>query len=628
MKWLFSIVLYFILILPVNGQTVISGGNRGNYVPQGNRKYLIDSLWVAKNAKFVDLYSYFEAGDTTILKTLVPDSVGATVYLRQLSSASTLGGGWVVYADSAYPETYGGVVYGATTAGKQWVLVDFLNKRTLNPLDFGAIPNDGVDDATAFQSCLDFAGSWVESGDSGIAVIVSPGKYHIGTSLQIPYKVNVLSPAGSDYIASSSLSADGNYAPTSLNALAALSGAIVKFKANGPAWSSYYEQNSMIQGILFNGRNQTTLASTDGLLTIEDMIGVEISNCMFYKSKNDGIEVIHSLAWSVENSPVLQCDSNGVKLRGASTDFRITGSQIGLCGKWGIYIDAGSQAGRVYGNKVFNNGQGGIFALGGVTANILINTNDIHDNNGAGISLNSSVDDISIVGNTIWRTDSIGIYLTGCNNITIVGNQLGGQVNTDQEYGVYIDANVDSLSIIGNTFKETETQAVFYTTGDNYFFFGNQGFYGEGYADLYNDFNAASIDSFDLTVNAYQVVHLLATKSRAMGNVEVQGDSALKVLQKGVYKIHFNVAVQLTDSAATVQFHPFENDAYSVEMQQLGLDLTAGMPNQIVAGEFHGFVNLDANDVIHMQIRNITDNSDAYIKRINFSIEQKRASQQ
>jgi len=121
--------------------------------------------------------------DTTTLKAYKPDSSATTIYLKQLSSANTYGGGQFVYKASG--SALKGVRF-AATGGGIWERVELASASNVVPEWFGAIPDDANDDYAAVRSAYDVA--LTLKGD----VIFKAGVYRMSATLEI-------SPEGNSY---------------------------------------------------------------------------------------------------------------------------------------------------------------------------------------------------------------------------------------------------------------------------------------------------------------------------------------------------------------------------------------------------------------------------------------------
>lgn len=121
--------------------------------------------------------------DTTTLKAYKPDSSATTIYLKQLSSANTYGGGQFVYKSSG--SALKGVRF-AATGGGIWERIELASSSNVVPEWFGAIPDDANDDYAAVRSAYDVA--LTLDGD----VIFKAGVYRMSATL-------VISPEGSNY---------------------------------------------------------------------------------------------------------------------------------------------------------------------------------------------------------------------------------------------------------------------------------------------------------------------------------------------------------------------------------------------------------------------------------------------
>ena len=94
-----------------------------------------------------DVESWLSVADTTALKAST-GAKGSAVYLKQLSSANTNGGGWFVVIDSAYAENaYSkGYCYSHPTSGYQWVRDEFLQRGYVTLRQYGAVGDNSTDD--------------------------------------------------------------------------------------------------------------------------------------------------------------------------------------------------------------------------------------------------------------------------------------------------------------------------------------------------------------------------------------------------------------------------------------------------------------------------------------------------
>ena len=128
--------------------------------------------------------------DTTTVIAAAPDSVGAVITLKQLSSTNLNGGGDFVYSDSTDLKTVlgtavpkGGIILAGSGVDRVWVRQAFLDDRRVNVKWFGAKGDGSTNDAVALQLAIDFA------TDNGFGRIYFPKgdyKYSAELDLNIP----------------------------------------------------------------------------------------------------------------------------------------------------------------------------------------------------------------------------------------------------------------------------------------------------------------------------------------------------------------------------------------------------------------------------------------------------------
>jgi hypothetical protein len=113
--------------------------------------------------------------DVATLEATTADSNGTSLYLVDPP-------GYHTQIDSAYPEE-GGIAYNNATAGKQWVLADYLRTNRINTRDFGvSSSNTASANNTNMQNVFDFINAL--STDS-VSVFIPDGRYQFSTTFVI-----------------------------------------------------------------------------------------------------------------------------------------------------------------------------------------------------------------------------------------------------------------------------------------------------------------------------------------------------------------------------------------------------------------------------------------------------------
>lgn len=148
----------------------------------------LNNIWLSTGQIGVAGGAGLIAQDTVSLKNLTAGvSDTSTVYLMQLDTANTNGGGFFVQMDSAYVE--GVIAFDNATAGKQWVRDEYLQDNCARLEWFGAKGDNSTNDRTALYNAL----------NSGFPLIGKSGKtYYSATAISITDKDINIKSSGED----------------------------------------------------------------------------------------------------------------------------------------------------------------------------------------------------------------------------------------------------------------------------------------------------------------------------------------------------------------------------------------------------------------------------------------------
>jgi hypothetical protein len=442
--------------------------------------------------------------------------------------------------------------------------------------------------------------------DSGGTVFVSPGEYTFDGSITVPHRINLIAFDGYQYRGSATIATE-KLESVIFKGTVTLNDFILTLGTDGPVWSSYTEQNSLIQGITFDGTAMTSIATTDGgLIYITDVIGVKINDCHFYKSPGHGITLNHCITPGIEGGSVLLNDSIGIRLQGASGDGFISQVQIGLND---VGIDAVSgYLMRITNNKIFNNSVAGI-RIASAPQNYVIIGNDIHDHEtGRGLSLKNAFNFV-VTGNTISKGDTL-LYGDNIDFSTISNN-----VFEDGAYGILDESSVSfGNAITGNVFYDIDsTRGIYELYSNKNTIAGNIGedTRTDNYITTYNTADS----TLALTQNTWARIALDTCNNRT-DSLKFQGDS-LVVLSSGLYEIIGNFVV-VSDTMTTIEIAPFLEDSIrSAFTSSVTFPDSVSMTITTIGYEYIA----DTADV-DFWIRNTTNDSDVTIKKATTSLKQ------
>ena len=484
---------------------------------------------------------------------------------------------------------------------------------------FFANGTDGLDDATAVQHALDSAA--VVGNGNGAAVIVSPGIYHFASSLKLPWRVHLLSLSSLNWVGSNDVAPSNDMHDVIFKGTSSLDSAIIIAKGDGPTTlTTYTQQNSVIQGILFNGTDMTSLPTNHGLVYFRDVQGVQIRYCGFYKSPANGITLYHTIASYITRSSMVSNSQNGIRLMNDSDDSAVSFCIIGLNTGSGI-VAAGGSLLRLVGNKVFNNSSGGIVTFNVVSTSCVILGNDLHDNDLYGLSMASSTL-YTVTANTITDNDSIGILVDGINECSFTGNTVGNSSTSDQDFGLKAITTLSKNNTFtgnvfdGNIIKEFDPGTTLGSTNE---FAGNIGWRTNEYGELYNNFTVNSADSLDLVINVYKKVAGFASGSSS--SLITLGTDKITVNRQGLYMVDATCSFTAL-GAALLQSFIFI--AGSVVLDH-GFEVEP-IADETVHGNISGIYQINNGQTVELFIRNIANGNDIVVEQATIRIRQLTAN--
>lgn len=513
------------------------------------------------------------------LEATTADSNGTSLYL--VSPA-----GYYTQVDSAYPESYSGVVYDNATEGKQWVLAEFLRtKNEVEPTDFGAIANDLNSDSAAFANAFAFLKA---VNDSGGNVIVPPGEY-IATGLKLPHRVNLIAQDGHTYRASSTINSRKNESVVIFGKTGANS-YILSADDDGPTWSTYTEQNSIVRGITFNGTNMTS----GKLINLNSLIGIKFEDCHFVNGPGTAVKINHCIAIGFEGGSILLNDSTGLQWQGGSGDSYIENMQIGLNR---IGISSNGFLMRIIGNKIFNNSVNAL-SIGG--SNIIMLGNDLHDQE-SGVMISLSGDNHTFSSNSVSKGDTL-LEMTA-----LYGSVIANNIFEDAAYGIVETSFISKGNSIGsNTFDVESGIGISNLFSNQNTIMGNIG--GDTRNDLYLTTYKTSESELPLTQNTWVKIPLDSVTNRT-DSLRLFEDS-IRVYQSGLYEITANFTV-LSDSATSIEVAPFLEDSIRDAFVS-----TCYFPDSIAQTiPLLAYEYLSDTTNVSFRLRNTTNDSDVVIKR-------------
>ena len=337
-----------------------------------NRKIYVDSIFVKMLNPSTDTYQY--GNITNFLKTVVtvkdtsnlkkmnyPD--GSVVYLRGLNSGSTIGAGYFVLADSAYPE--GGIAFDAPETGKQWVRVSFLRDHIVYPQWFGAKGNGTTDDTQAIKNALYAA--YLANADY---VFFHEGTYEVTETINM-YNVSMVGSGNSSVIDFSSALGDDNLFEYNGLGLSGIEIRNLKFIGQEDDYSL-----TTTSGNCFYLRPTTASNITIENITIENFRnGINL-----YPASDSAVGI------SVINNVINGCSYFGIRLlhvvgaivSGNHFDLSRDGIGDGIDGGLAIWIFYGS-SNLITDNHIQHNSQSGLEAINVHSKYSIISHNTLYD---------------------------------------------------------------------------------------------------------------------------------------------------------------------------------------------------------------------------------------------------------
>ncbi|GEM_PF-2348509 len=304
---------------------------------------------------------------------------------------------------------------------------------------YGAVPDDGTDDATAIQAALDA----VNTAGGGV-VFVPKGTYLLNNALVIKDKTALIG--------------------TGWATILKVNASVRAIKTPG---GGYYTYNIILSDFQIDG-NKANLTIVDpgneGLqsaIDLDQVDGVTVSNLYIHDAVMNGIYV--------NNSP------KNVLITGSR--WENNGKTGSTSGGRGIVFGISPQRFRIIGNYISGNlFQGiGVQSEGGSHAeDFIITDNNIYQNSGNGIDIGDNVissvvtQNIYILGgvvkgNTINANGGSGIRIFsaatqnayGATSVTDRTVVSGNNINANTAYGVYLlaanNGKTDRILVVGNS---------------------------------------------------------------------------------------------------------------------------------------------------------------------------------
>lgn len=337
-------------------------------------------------------------------------------------------------------------------------------ETVFSPSDYGARPNDNVDDSDAFQRCLDEARK-----KTGVKIVIPPRRYIIGKELSIRE--------------SNSLFIEG-------------AGAIL-IKPSGNGSNILYGNNNKqvtIQNIIFDGNRVAGFKEQwphrmNACAILGKSSGIRFENCVvknflygvcFGTSTENGYDV-----WVVNNQ-FLNCNSD-IDLYGKPS-VHIVGNSSHDCSGNSIQIEPAYireeghydykqqpqiealSVGNIVSENVIEGCKGvGIVVFGG-SENITVSNNQIINFGTAGILTHDGASNLIIRDNIIsnsqqvhsnnrpWTSSGAGVVVAKINNVIVMGNIIN-HANT----GIYVTGTTGAL-ISNNKVIDSKDAGIFYMT--------------------------------------------------------------------------------------------------------------------------------------------------------------------
>jgi len=557
-----------------------------------------------------------------VLEATTADSNGAVVYLVDPPGVYT-------QIDSIYPESYSGVAYNNATPGRQWILDDYLRRRIVNPVDFGAISGDGLNDAPAIQAAMDFLEA---VSDSGGDCILSAGIYHVGDdTLFLPYRVNLMAEGGAFHQGPSSVTANRTNT-VAIVGLASHSGPLLMMKYGGPVAQTDTLQNSTIKGIKFDGRSIASMDDfDDGLVVVRQIQGVKIEDCTFYASRSWGLVIWNSVSVVVIVNDFIANISGAILQRNDATNVLIADNIIGTNTGPGIKITNGLAAGSFYSrNMIYNNGGPGIDIESCVSSLFVDNRCD--DGADYGIYIRGGVTKCIFSGNMTVRNEDVGLKIEGKSisptqyNI-ITGHLTSNNVNTKQDTGLYIGKYVNYNQIEVFSDDNTSINYVIDTLAqwNKYNGFGD---ISRAWGNLYNDFTVSNEDTLILAQDTFVKIkgYEGGYSSINVNNYTTLNDTVVIFDSLNVYNplpakysIIGNMSFVVFDSGKTIQgyigVNGIPDSSYAFEVQSNWAD-------QVLNATVTGVRTLKDSDYVELYVMNTSADDTIAIRSATLEIQQ------
>lgn len=380
-----------------------------------------------------------------------------------------------------------------------------IDGAAVNVRDFGATGNGSADDANAIIAALDKLGAnggilYFPSGTYmvGKAIPLRAGVHYLGESSKASvlkatagswdnifgygYPTTAQMSVQNNFIIEN-LTIDGNKAARTENQLALLGtvsgtftdGETITSSGGGTAVVAAHDvagtfvtlEPSSISGT-FAVSNTVTGASSGATMTIASkqaddayQINIRCQSASKFRITNCQINNSFFTALSLYNNCV-----EGTVDNNQFYDNNKSGTV--LSSPYTIYIESYGRNLTVFNNIIDNSFGSGIVVRGGTLSSIQILDNSISNTGNYGIEVQSAVQggggvasDIQIIGNRLYAAPN-----GAADQITVIGAAspavlkglaiVGNTCDTGQ-YGVGVRGNVDTFSLVGNTFKDITT---------------------------------------------------------------------------------------------------------------------------------------------------------------------------
>jgi len=377
--------------------------------------------------------------DTSEMVASYANEDGGSVYLKQLSSSNTNGGGFFVQADSSLPEHV--ISFDNATAGKQWIRADYLMRREIHTNWASSLEN-------AYNSC--------QNGDK---IIIDPEGTTITSRLNIDKEVTI-SGNGWNCVVDGNMS--GSYPDADQTGLWIVSDNVLLENFTMDTVAVILDstfKNLIIRNVHF--KNYSYTASSRGAIFsnsgdntgIEDFENIEISGCVIEDFQGGGIVIradtlknVRLLNNIVKNGSTYSTSNYLIGCRGTAADsaITITGNQIyNISGSSRFWAIVGMGTPLVVSNNIIENITSttayGLIGIRGSSLNYVISNNVFNNlTNTAVTSAEASliqmkgdgVQDSSkglIIGNRAENVTGYVWGLSGTGTANITGNVLIGE---------------------------------------------------------------------------------------------------------------------------------------------------------------------------------------------------------